>query len=421
MGNVLSFPILCLINLTGFLVSAEKFVNWVQPQELSDLSLHDKLTWDLLTEFFDYSPDGKRRLKKDRAMFNKLPVRVNGDDILFQASNMFYQVWSDTLKDVGFQKSVGKNYYSEFFFTVNSQIFIPGRAPKPGWTFQDGPHRLNHIWWSGLSPDFLRRRTDFRSLVGRDAATIADSRAFLSAVQADFLESVPSGQRKIWNRLFLRNNQEFIDSFDSYDQPLRSLRKGEDPKRVPRGHFYVSRSLPVKLGGLGLELPEPEVLTYSQKVLAFRLLLSECRSPFTLGESSLINVLLKPYRAYFENRFPVRNVSSLEAARLEETHTVIPLNQFMIQRVSRLFPFWREPPPDDISFGREELASYTERLFKWSLECRRDLKRTCEDLTLEQLLTSTAPVERVVVFPRDIQVADLFPTAENDTFAWSGQ
>jgi len=404
MGNVLSFPILCLINLTGYLVAAEKFVNEIQKDDFDSISADDRATWHLLTEFFDYGEGGVRRLIASRKMLDRLPVRVNGDDILFQASVRFYLIWSASIIEVGFQKSVGKNYFSEFFFTVNSQIFYPGTSSGKYTYFLYGPHRMNHIWWSGLSPDFLRRRTDFRSLVGKDSATIADSRTFLSAVQRDFLETVPSGQRKLWNSLFLENNREFLDSFDSYERPLRVQRKGEDPKRIPRGSFRVSRTLPVRLGGLGIELNEPEHLTHSQKVLALRLALADGKSPFTLGETPFINTLLRPFRRYFDHKYPIRTVSWREKEQLEEKFQVVPLTQFMIIQMSRLYPLWREPPPDDISFHKEELASYTERMFKWSLQCRRALKANASELTLDELNVSTVPVDRVILFPKDVSL-----------------
>jgi hypothetical protein len=326
-----------------------------------------------------------------------LPVRVNGDDILFQASNEFYNIWSESLKHVGFVKSVGKNYYSSLFFTINSQIFViphdtisscPRSASFPPYRLGEEPYRLNHIWWSGLSPDFLRKRTDFKSLTGLDLGAIADSRAFLSPVQSTFLATVPQDRRSEWNSLFLEFNSEFISSFDVYS---------DEDRKVPL--FTVSRSLPIQLGGLGLELNSPEELTYSQKVLAGRLVLEAGKAPFTLGISPLIQDVLRSSRDVLAGSRPIRRFSTLELHLFEKDHPEYRtegLQTYLVQQSSRLYPFWREPPPDDITFEKRELAALTRRMFSWALRCRRSLKQSFVDNEVAVLPT----VHEVVILPR---------------------
>jgi hypothetical protein len=87
MGSVLSFPILCLINLITYWVCLERFLG-------QKFELH------------------------------QLPVLINGDDILFKASPEFYQLWLDTLHHVGFSPSLGKNYYHKKYLTVNSVAYL---------------------------------------------------------------------------------------------------------------------------------------------------------------------------------------------------------------------------------------------------------------------------------------------------------
>jgi len=255
MGNVLSFPILCLINLTGYLVSVERYVN----ELATDLSQgfenpQDGILWNVFRDFVRPETVKGRTIWKislNKKNLNFLPVRVNGDDILFQASPFFYRVWSYSLRDVGFVKSVGKNYYSEFFLTVNSQVLVPRHTiERFGDPYLLSPVRINHIWWSGLTPDFLRRRTDFSSIVGKSMARIADCRAFLAPVQQIFLETVPQRKRSLWNRLFLTNNEEFISSFDSIGKPINPKKKGDKCKKDVLGHFRVSRSLRSSWGDL---------------------------------------------------------------------------------------------------------------------------------------------------------------------------
>jgi hypothetical protein len=87
MGCPLSFPILCAINVAAYWVALERYMG--QEYRLIDL-----------------------------------PVLVNGDDILFRANLEFYEIWKEVVKDAGFTLSLGKNYISSTFLTVNSEGFI---------------------------------------------------------------------------------------------------------------------------------------------------------------------------------------------------------------------------------------------------------------------------------------------------------
>lgn len=84
MGSPLSFPVLCAINLVAYWAALEEYTG---------------------TTF-----------KRDQ-----LPVLINGDDICFMANEEFYAVWKKWIKKVGFDLSLGKNYISKYFVTMNSQ------------------------------------------------------------------------------------------------------------------------------------------------------------------------------------------------------------------------------------------------------------------------------------------------------------
>jgi hypothetical protein len=87
MGSVLSFPILCLINLCGY--------------------------WDALNRYLGFVVND----------FTKLPVLINGDDIIFRADDRLYGLWQESLKELNFILSLGKNYSHPKILTVNSQFF----------------------------------------------------------------------------------------------------------------------------------------------------------------------------------------------------------------------------------------------------------------------------------------------------------
>lgn len=86
MGSVFSFPFLCCINLAVYRKTYE-----------------------------DY-------FKVERRI-SDLPVRINGDDILFKTNLEFQKAWETNIKLVGFCKSVGKNYVSARTAVINSTYF----------------------------------------------------------------------------------------------------------------------------------------------------------------------------------------------------------------------------------------------------------------------------------------------------------
>jgi len=95
MGSVLSFPILCILNMMTYLMSRE----------------------DARLLVREAARDG------DRLRLNHLPVLINGDDILFCANREEYRRWSEVIGDIGFTKSLGKNLVSRKFCTINSCTF----------------------------------------------------------------------------------------------------------------------------------------------------------------------------------------------------------------------------------------------------------------------------------------------------------
>jgi len=92
MGNVLSFPILCIANYLSFHISYEKFLG-----------------------------------KKVR-LWKTPKVLINGDDILFVTTAKHYAQWQITVNQFGLEPSVGKNYFNQSFLQINSELWIPMTA-----------------------------------------------------------------------------------------------------------------------------------------------------------------------------------------------------------------------------------------------------------------------------------------------------
>lgn len=95
MGHPLSFPLLCVINLSCLRLAASRWA-------------------------FE-APGPVRSRIVGRILSH---VLVNGDDMLFKAPDRrFVQIFKETAASAGLQESVGKNYVSEACCMINSQVF----------------------------------------------------------------------------------------------------------------------------------------------------------------------------------------------------------------------------------------------------------------------------------------------------------
>lgn len=106
-GSPMSFPILCAINFVAYKTALRRYIKAKGGN------------WD------------------EVAKIGSLPVCVNGDDILFKANKEFFtDFWQPAIKAIGFSLSLGKNYFSGTFLTVNSEGWRPmknGRFQKLGY------------------------------------------------------------------------------------------------------------------------------------------------------------------------------------------------------------------------------------------------------------------------------------------------
>uniref|UniRef100_A0AAU8EG92 RNA-dependent RNA polymerase n=1 Tax=Amanita vidua narlivirus 1 TaxID=3231081 RepID=A0AAU8EG92_9VIRU len=91
MGSLLSFPILCLVNFAIWRHSTEQAYGTA----CNGMGLGGE---------FDH-------------------VLINGDDIGFSATPHHYKVWKDLVPQVGLEPSMGKNYFSDEFITLNTRVY----------------------------------------------------------------------------------------------------------------------------------------------------------------------------------------------------------------------------------------------------------------------------------------------------------
>lgn len=116
----------------------------------------------------------------DRTKAEKLemPVRVNGDDILFKCNKHFYNdYWKPSVAMIGFTLSPGKNYISSAFLTVNSEGWKPlpnGRFEKVGYlntglvyTAPDGSMAHATMPWTGKFQECFNGAQSPKRTIGR--------------------------------------------------------------------------------------------------------------------------------------------------------------------------------------------------------------------------------------------------------------
>jgi len=103
MGHPLSFPMLCVINLSVYLCALER---WVEDARRFGGYGNPQMVW-------------RERESRELAKY----VIVNGDDMLFKCHDSFYSIFIKTANDAGFKISAGKNYLSPDMCMINSQVF----------------------------------------------------------------------------------------------------------------------------------------------------------------------------------------------------------------------------------------------------------------------------------------------------------
>nr|QED42899.1 putative RdRp [Monilinia ourmiavirus B] len=122
MGSLLSFPLLCLINYLTF--------KWAVPR--------------------------------------KVPVKINGDDIVFRASPEEARRWTEMVGDSGLTLSKGKTLFTRSFFSLNSNFFL---SRKSG-IIEQVPHiRSSCVWMKPDCAAAVQGKIE-RSVIGMPAVTI---------------------------------------------------------------------------------------------------------------------------------------------------------------------------------------------------------------------------------------------------------
>jgi len=149
MGNLLSFPLLCLVNYITF--------KWCVPRDV--------------------------------------PVRINGDDIVFRCRRDEADRWFSQVDKSGLKVSPGKTMVHRRFFSLNSALFdsevrgapsfVPFIRPKAIWSSKESwPERLSSLssrfYSCGIGFWGVRKRIVRSFFLDQNRSTIFDSRRSLT-------------------------------------------------------------------------------------------------------------------------------------------------------------------------------------------------------------------------------------------------
>jgi hypothetical protein len=324
MGNILSFPILCLVNLSGYL----------------------RLCYDTPDHpFHQVARAGVERGFYTLRELSQLPVLINGDDILFKATSAEYSHWRSIIGQLGLKLSMGKNYFSKRFFTLNSEVHLSsGQLTRP--------------WWGGLLTDTLRMRNELKWELGVDVLT-SDMRRVASAIQSSFLSSLPESLRSLGNSIFLQSYRPLLEPY-----------KG------------LQWFLPIELGGMGLDpIGQEYEVTYAQKKLAIRCAMEGLPSSFApegsltsaANERKLLSHLGGSIKSGEVVRFGSRRYVLdrsrplslvFEDGGYRAYYRAYPLVQDQVTSQS-LFSRWLDYHVDGVRISSEDVQRKTTRALRW--------------------------------------------------------
>lgn len=204
MGNAMSFPLLCLQNYLAF-----RF-------------LHPR----------------------------RVPVRINGDDIVFRTTQGEYEKWSAGVTACGLTLSVGKTAVSKHWFSLNSTFFISGtkrvrEAPiirstcffKPVEDFGSIAGRLSTLKSFG---NHDRRRVLTEFLLGRLRPAIMASQVSVTRGLGAFVS-----KRSLFGANLAERESFYLSLDKSFDRISAKVNVGYLSHEIPEGWKRVKSTEPV--------------------------------------------------------------------------------------------------------------------------------------------------------------------------------
>jgi hypothetical protein len=208
MGSPKSFPALCVANAASFWLAVEEF-------------------------------EGKR-IRFDE-LIGAYGLLINGDDIIFKSNDKLQKIWRRITTNIGLTPSIGKNFQSRDWFTINSRCYRVTYSGKFVSTIAD----ISHLD-CGLIQGISKVQGDTR--LDSDLEVEAQLLANIDKIN-QCTKYLPEGESTLSYDAFMFHNMKML-------------------KESPRSWI-----LPQYLGGLGIKLPfSDQSISIQQKLVAGHIL-----------------------------------------------------------------------------------------------------------------------------------------------------
>lgn len=249
MGSVLSFVILCIVNFWTYFRTL--------PQKLRGLILSGKFS------------------------LRKLPVLVNGDDILFMSGPERIDMWITSGKQIGFQLSVGKNYIHPNCVTINS---LPIYINRHDYDFK--PTTIVPLFderkfksWADLDEEFTRLGDQYSKFYGPRTFVPAPDVKVYGFLNVGLLVGLSKTSSGVRDSTFPLSSWFASATLGAFRPDLAAnwflyYHRNEIKRQTKFGSFTLNLFAHPLLGGLGFPIPPHFEVHYteSQRNLASRLL-----------------------------------------------------------------------------------------------------------------------------------------------------
>jgi len=179
---------------------------------------------------------------------------INGDDVLFGANPEIFRQWIKNTEDIGLFRSPGKNYLTADHcgrrcFQVNSRLYQLGVAPKSEWMFEDYLE----------DPVFVPRKC-VRIGYSNYALSIGHR---VKSVPTVTLGTVPSIIERLSEFVSERSSRLLTDLFLASNSKLLRV-----SRKIGTEIFTPNWRIPKHLGGLGLVVDRPLFFSRIQRKVA---------------------------------------------------------------------------------------------------------------------------------------------------------
>jgi hypothetical protein len=316
MGSVISFPILCIINIAICRMALEE--------------AHGKV----------YNID------------SRLPILINGDDGLIRAKQSFGPIWEKTAAIAGLKSSVGKTFVSTKFCQVNSVTYL---------LLSKEDAEISVGLPTGIAPDSkqIARRVRFKRipfvnlglLYGSPRSLQPEDRdkppslALLPALNSELIRMAPEHMSDRIGNLFLRIHRDVL----------------QQAAGVP---WFI----PQYFGGLGLHgVPRDVDFEYAIYLMRVMKKIPDDKRPRTLDAEPLTRLRTFIDRKFKLNRLPNRYLSDEQHDESETVRTMM-LQTLIFDKDPNVHNFFNihntpgglnligEPEPDGKEINKDDFA-----------------------------------------------------------------